>query len=239
MGLPSYMRSVVGRNVVMRRIPVYWRRDVFVVNFYAFISAYTDCAGDVLCCVVLCCVGLCICCCLKMHITLCTAVLALHVGLCQDEIWFVILRYNIGTLCVGTGCRLQCFDRKRRKLRENCVMRRSLICSLYRLLCGCDRVKDNAMIRGCMAWEGAGRNVDGIWMGGRGVRRRLWIIGLGLRDFSTVDVKEIRYGVMDWIKLAVNRVERVMLWRTVIVQIISTIWATVSFSRSSLFHEVN
>jgi hypothetical protein len=33
---------------------------------------------------------------------------------------------------------------------------------------------------------------------------------LGLWDFRTVDAEEIRYGGMDWIKLAVNRVERVL-----------------------------
>jgi len=48
-------------------------------------------------------------------------------------------------------------------------------------------------------------------MGSRENKKRLWIIGLGLWDFGTVDAKEIRYSDMEWIKLAMNRVELVML----------------------------
>ena len=45
------------------------------------------------------------------------------------------------------------------------------------------------MVKGCIAWEGARGNVDGILMGGREMKQRLWVIGLGLWGFGTIDGK--------------------------------------------------
>jgi len=53
--------------------------------------------------------------------------------------------------------------------------------------------------------------VDGILMGGPEIEQRLWMISFGLWDFCTIDAKGMRYSDVDWIKLAMNRVERVLL----------------------------
>jgi hypothetical protein len=55
--------------------------------------------------------------------------------------------------------------------------------------------------------------VDGIVEGSREIEKRLWIIRLGLWDFRKIGAKEIRHSDMDWIKLAMDSVEHVLLRR--------------------------
>ena len=45
MGTPSYMRSVVDRNVVMRRIPVYTFQEYFKSYFFACTENMKDAAN--------------------------------------------------------------------------------------------------------------------------------------------------------------------------------------------------
>jgi len=50
-----------------------------------------------------------------------------------------------------------------------------------------------------------------------------------------MDVKEIRWEVVDWMHLAQDRNQ----WRALVNTVLETSWVCVSFSRSTLLHGVN
>jgi hypothetical protein len=48
-------------------------------------------------------------------------------------------------------------------------------------------------------------------LGSSELKNRLWIVGLGMWDCSLVGTEEILCSDLYWIKLAMNRVERVLV----------------------------
>jgi len=116
---------------------------VFYPLFYAFVSALRNCALNVFICVSAA-AGRC-----TLH---CAQLYWRSVSVCVKTKFGLSLYGTISVHCVpvrAADCDILTLTE--RKLRENCVMRRSLICCLYKLLCGCDQVEGIAVVRDCIA----------------------------------------------------------------------------------------
>jgi len=72
-------------------------------------------------------------------------------------------------------------------------------------------VENEAIVGVYVARRRARGNVDGIVMGSREIKKRLWVIRLGLWEFCTIEYKDMLYWDMDWIELAMDRLEHVLL----------------------------